>query len=150
MIYIYPDKIAIGQHQKLNDFPLLGIDKLETENNHTYFTYNRKQLIDMTLHLMRVLEIAYDPRDYIADRKLEDFSEDERKLYYPFAFMLACLAGNAFRNGHSNGILENGENLPDTPETISQYIPDAYHIIKANSGNNDEVKKMMEIAVKTS
>lgn len=138
----------IGTSFKHENFPFLKDSEiLEREDGEEdYHMYDLDELRTFTLSLMHYLHIPYDSR---VDRskesrtKLSEFTEEEKSLYYPFAFILACLDGNAFRVGHLNSILENGETISPSPETINQYIPDAYNIINANSGDLDEIRDII-------
>lgn len=142
-----PAMAHIGEPVKSCEFALLVSQNETGEGEDKESAYKIDDLTELTTNLMGLLGIPYD-RPSVSDGrdKLEDFTAEERKLYYPFAFMLACLDGNCFRTGQLNGIVENGDKLPPSPETISYYIPDAYHIIKANSGNLDEVRELIKAA----
>lgn len=133
--------ITISSDIKDGELRLLAPGQ-QTDDRHTYSLI---ELVNLTRSLMSWTRIPYDvpPGD---SKSLDDFTDDERKLYYPFAFLLACLDGNAFRTGHLNAILEGGDKLPPTQETISAYIPDAYRIIKANGGTFEEARDLIENA----
>lgn len=130
-----PPTVRFNEHTKTKFF-----DLLKPALHGDTHVYELRPLADLAHNLMHWLFIGYDDRSHIDEplRDLADFSDEERRLYYPFAFMLACLDGNAFRTGQLNTILEDCPQ--DSPETITQYIPDAYRIIKANSGNLVEIK----------
>lgn len=104
---------------------------IEGEGDNRVHVFSLKAIEQLTFHLMDVVRVTYR-RSSEEHRDLADFSEDERRLYYPFAFMLACLDGNAFR----------GSDL----DLVSQYIPDAARLILDNSGTLEEVRNMIERA----
>ena len=141
-----PPTLVITEYTKTNDFDLLRPQPRD-DHGEIVHVYDMRALADMTRDLMGTLSIPYDNRVYPEEprRKLADFSEAEKRLYLPFAFILACLDGNAFRTGQLNPIFENPDG-PASPETISQYIPDAYHIMEANSATSDELFALVENA----
>lgn len=142
-----PPTIRLNEWCKREWFSLLQPMNSLGNGDDREYVYDVPALVELTRNLMARLCIPYDAHTRPDEplRELADFSEEERRLYYPFAFMLACLAGNAFRTGQLNAILENPQE--DSPETISQYIPDAYRIITANSGTLAEVRTMITQAV---
>lgn len=81
-------------------------------------------------YLMHMLDLPYDARG-VSDKR-ESFSASEQRLLYPYAFMLACLDGNAF----------TGENA----ETVTAYIPDAFHVIRANRPHLSDEAIFAELA----
>lgn len=139
-----PPEITFNDYVMRNHLPLLVPQNDVGEGREGVCTYDYRELQRFCRELMHWSDVPYDPRK--GDRSLEDFSEEERRLYYPFAFVLACLDGNAFRTGHLNPILENGANIAPTPETISHYIPDAWAIIRSNGGTLDEVRGLIRNA----
>lgn len=103
--------ITISSDLKDGDLRLLASSQQTDDGRHTY---GLNELARFTRDLMQWVRIPYDIRAGEGNDKktLNDFTDEERRLYYPFAFVLACLDGNAFRTGHLNAILENGDQLP--------------------------------------
>lgn len=104
---------------------------VEGDGDNRVHVFSLRAVEQLAFHLMDIVHVAYrrSPRDH---RDLADFSDEERRLYYPFAFMLACLDGNAFRGGAN--------------DFVFQYIPDAERLILDNSGTLEEVREMLKRA----
>lgn len=90
-----------------------------TEKTYTYELEELRKFLDSlsywAVHNYRVSEI-----------KQIEFTEEQKKLYLPMAFMMACIDGNAF------------------PGLIEQYIPDAVSIIRDNGWDDEAVAKLEE------
>ena len=121
-----PPTLTINQYMKDRTFELLmpSPHQHPTEIVHQYSV---PELRKLTFSLMHYLDIAYDGRRAEddgggSDHKLEELSSEERQFYRPFAFLLACLDGNAF------------------PAMIDQYIPDACNIVGANGWKMDDIR----------
>lgn len=82
-------------------------------------TYESEKIYTFAYKLMEKLRITYEKQDN--KRKLEDFSDEEKKLLYPFASFLAILDGNCF------------------DDFIEQYMPDAYSILTNNTRSMEEM-----------
>ena len=138
-----PPTITFNDHVMENHLSLL---KRGEPDEYGDSTYDYRKLQDFTLELMHFASVSYQSAggDGVT-RPLSEFSAEERRLYYPFAFMLACIDGNAFRTGQLNPIFADPD-APPSEESISQYIPNAWKIIRANSGDLDEVRGMIAAA----
>lgn len=96
--------------------------------SETLYVYDLKELQKFTANLMHWSMLSYDKgvgdgRNPVEGErhKIEEFSIEEICLYIPFAFMLACVDGNAF------------------PCCVQSYIPDAHNIILRNGWKQDEL-----------
>lgn len=128
-----PPTVRLTESAKADEFALLRPQPIETGDGATEHVYELAVLGRLTRSLMNALKISYDRWPEEKRRELTDFSDAEKQLYYPFAFMLACLDGNAFRAGQLNAAFDSSQVWLPPPETITQYIPDACHILSRNS-----------------
>ncbi len=125
-----PPTIHIGEPYRRQYLNLLVPGKVTGKGETKNYTYELGELQEFTLHLMHLVNVPFDPCDRVTvdKTKLDDFTVAEKHLLYPFAFLLACLSGNAF------------------DEAIEQYIPAAYRIIRSNQWDMDAVRKMIATA----
>jgi hypothetical protein len=137
-----PPTISFTDHEMREMLSLLKPRAETGEGGNHVCVYSLPELRQFTLDLMHYVDISYQRR---LDAPPLSLTDDEKRLHYPFAFMLACVAGNAFRTGQLNPVFENPDG-PPSPETISAYTEDAVRIIRANSGDNAEVAAMIRKA----
>jgi hypothetical protein len=140
-----PPTAHVGADENAEYFTLLQPSAII--NGGESYVYEIPALVTLTYNLMELLSISYQAREDDPANPVPDYAHltaEQQRLYYPFAFMLACLQGNAFRPGQLAALMDNESVGSD--ELITQYIPDAIRIITANSGTLDEVREMIRVA----
>jgi hypothetical protein len=134
-----PPTLTINEFVKTTMLDMLKpmgehIQHSETTDGKHYsekiYKYDVIQLREFAYQLMHWIDCNYQRCnvDNIPERdNLEDFTEEEKQLYLPMAFMLACADGNAF------------------PACIQEgYTQDAYKMARLNGWDVDMVRNLSE------
>lgn len=81
--------------------------------------------------------IGYSLGDIVKTKTLSDLTEDEKKVLYPYALVLAALDGNTYIGKHL-----------DMADSIEQYIPDVHAVLEANGLDISTMRDVISRAAK--